>query len=74
MVWNMRALSCVFVGWTESISEWSAESGKAVAHQAGARGRQEARVQVVARKEGAGEDQVGCTECKTMSVSQRLAK
>ena len=48
VVWNMRALSCVFVGWTESVSEWSAESGKAVAHQAGALGRKEARVQVVA--------------------------
>ena len=27
-----------------------------------------------AQREGAGDDQVGCTECKAMSVSQRLAK
>ena len=26
------------------------------------------------QKEGAGEDQVGSTECKAMSVSQRLVK
>ena len=29
---------------------------------------------ICAQKEGAGEGQVGCTECKAMSVSQRLAK
>ena len=52
VVWNMRALSCVFVGWTESVSEWSAESGKAVAHQAGARGREEARVHAGCCTEG----------------------
>ena len=74
VVWNVCALSCVLVGWTENVSEWSAESRKAVTHQAGARGRQEARVQVVAQKKWAREDQVGCTEWKAMSVTQRLAK
>ena len=77
MVWNMRALSCVFVCWTESVSEWSAEPEREGGgtpswslRPAGGSGHTAG----VAQKEGAGEDPVGCMECKAISVSQRLAK